>query len=189
MKRYFDRHRYLVGHWMVALLLVLILIMLWAAGRGPDTAGCCGVAEQVSAAPVENPVTSRPIEPVTSLRSGTPPPSPCTAILAEALVGMAPGSSYIPPKAKAGLQKVVECLGDGKYEIGGHTDSSGDPEANMALSKRRAFAVRSALIQYGAKPENLTAAGYGDTDPISDNYTVEGKAKNRRVEIIPQVAQ
>lgn len=67
-------------------------------------------------------------------------------------------------------------------EIQGHTDSSGQAGKNQVLSQERAGAVRSVLItRFGVDPARVTANGYGATQPIADNSTAEGKAKNRRV--------
>lgn len=67
-------------------------------------------------------------------------------------------------------------------EVAGHSDSSGDSSYNMALSQRRAAVVRDFLIFSGAPSEQLVSAGYGETKPIGDNKTEEGRAQNRRVE-------
>lgn len=67
-------------------------------------------------------------------------------------------------------------------EIGGHTDSTGDPAANMVLSHARAEAVRRELVRYGVDPAALVARGYGDTRPIADNDTPNGRFQNRRIE-------
>lgn len=69
-----------------------------------------------------------------------------------------------------------------KVEIGGHTDNTGDPASNLQLSEARANAVRAKLIELGVAADSLTAKGYGDTKPVADNGTEEGKAKNRRME-------
>ncbi|MBL8658919.1 MAG: OmpA family protein, partial [Rhodospirillales bacterium] len=66
-------------------------------------------------------------------------------------------------------------------EIGGHTDSTGDPEKNLALSQARADAVRQALIDHGVAPEMLSAKGYGGTQPIASNDTAQGRERNRRI--------
>ena len=68
-------------------------------------------------------------------------------------------------------------------EIAGHTDSDGDAEYNQDLSDRRANAVRDYLISRGVSGSRLSAAGYGESQPVADNATVEGKAQNRRVEL------
>ncbi len=66
----------------------------------------------------------------------------------------------------------------------GHTDSTGDANYNLGLSKRRAEAVRDYLIETGTRAEKLRVVGRGMQDPIASNDTKEGRAKNRRVEII-----
>ncbi len=68
-------------------------------------------------------------------------------------------------------------------EISGHTDNTGTTEINMKLSQDRADAVRNYLIRKGISAERVTAKGYGDTEPVADNSTDEGKAKNRRTEV------
>ncbi len=65
----------------------------------------------------------------------------------------------------------------------GHADSSGLSSYNEQLSTVRAQSVRSYLILQGVDPENLTAVGYGETDPVADNALPEGRAMNRRVDI------
>jgi OmpA-OmpF porin, OOP family len=68
-------------------------------------------------------------------------------------------------------------------EIAGHTDNTGTSDINKKLSQDRADAVRNYLIKKGIAANRLTAKGYGDTEPIADNTTDEGKAKNRRTEV------
>jgi OOP family OmpA-OmpF porin len=68
-------------------------------------------------------------------------------------------------------------------EVAGHTDADGSDEYNLKLSDRRAKAARDYLIKKGLPATQLTAKGYGETQPIADNKTAEGKAKNRRVEL------
>jgi outer membrane protein OmpA-like peptidoglycan-associated protein len=67
-------------------------------------------------------------------------------------------------------------------EIAGYTDNTGDAALNLALSQKRAEAVREALIKYGADADMLVAKGYGEADPIATNDTPEGRLKNRRIE-------
>ena len=66
-------------------------------------------------------------------------------------------------------------------EISGHTDSTGDPAANLALSQQRADAVRITLINLGVPADVLKAKGYGDTKPVASNDTAEGRFQNRRI--------
>ena len=69
-----------------------------------------------------------------------------------------------------------------RLEIASHTDAEGDAAINMKLSQRRADAVRKYLVQSGVAAEQLEANGYGETQPIADNDTDEGRRANRRVE-------
>lgn len=66
-------------------------------------------------------------------------------------------------------------------EIGGHTDTSGNPAANLTLSQERAEAVRITLIDLGVTGDILSAKGYGDTQPVASNDTAEGRFQNRRI--------
>jgi OOP family OmpA-OmpF porin len=70
-----------------------------------------------------------------------------------------------------------------KVEVGGHTDSTGDDQYNMDLSAKRAQAVVDYLVAHGVSASQLTSKGYGETKPVVDNATKEGRAKNRRVEL------
>ncbi|WP_296892542.1 OmpA family protein [Thiobacillus sp.] len=76
--------------------------------------------------------------------------------------------------------------GNVNIEVAGHTDSRGSDKYNMKLSQRRAEAVRNYLISKGIAADRLTAKGYGESQPIADNATDEGRFKNRRVELIEQ---
>lgn len=68
-------------------------------------------------------------------------------------------------------------------EVAGHTDSDGDAGYNQQLSQRRAEAVRDYLISEGVAAANITAVGYGESEPVASNATPGGKAENRRVEL------
>jgi len=68
-------------------------------------------------------------------------------------------------------------------EIAGHTDNDGNELSNLKLSQDRAESVRNYLIKNGIVPNRISAKGYGQTQPISDNSSAEGKAKNRRTEV------
>lgn len=66
-------------------------------------------------------------------------------------------------------------------KIGGYTDNTGDPAANMSLSQKRAESVREQLVALGVASNRLEAEGYGSQHPVADNSTEEGRAKNRRI--------
>jgi len=69
-----------------------------------------------------------------------------------------------------------------KLRISGYTDSSGDDEKNLELSKKRAMSVMDYLESKGITADRLDANGYGESNPVADNSTVAGRRKNRRVE-------
>jgi outer membrane protein OmpA-like peptidoglycan-associated protein/uncharacterized protein YidB (DUF937 family) len=69
-----------------------------------------------------------------------------------------------------------------RIEIGGHTDNTGDAAANQKLSEARAAAVAKRLVELGVGADMLTSKGYGQTMPVADNSTEEGRAQNRRIE-------
>lgn len=71
-----------------------------------------------------------------------------------------------------------------KVSVEGHTDNVGSAAANLALSDQRAKSVVAALVQRGIEPARMTAAGFGMSKPLADNSTEEGRAKNRRVELV-----
>ena len=73
-------------------------------------------------------------------------------------------------------------VGGARLEVAGHTDSVGDASVNMKLSQRRSDAVRKYLVQSGVSPDKIVARGYGETQPIADNTSDEGRDTNRRIE-------
>ena len=85
-----------------------------------------------------------------------------------------------------GLKNFAQFLKDNPgYQVivYGHTDNSGSKELNETLSQDRANAVVDGLVRYGIDKFRFTAIGKGDSEPIADNDTPEGRAQNRRIEI------
>jgi len=96
------------------------------------------------------------------------------------------GKADLKPSSYTLLQDIVEIMRlkpTMKILIGGHTDSDGDDATNLILSQKRADAVKNYLISKGIDGKRIVAVGYGETKPVADNSTTEGKAKNRRTEI------
>ena len=72
----------------------------------------------------------------------------------------------------------------GAVQVVGHTDSQGDDAANQSLSERRAQQVRASLVAAGLERSRVTAQGMGKRQPVADNASASGRARNRRVEIV-----
>lgn len=125
------------------------------------------------------------LDPVASL----PTPQDCvsgvTAVLAQKKITFPPGSAEIEAAAApvmAALAKALERCGGVSMEIGGHTDAQGSEEGNRTLSQARAEAVLLALQGRQVDVSALKAVGYGESRPLADNGTEEGREANRRIE-------
>jgi OmpA-OmpF porin, OOP family len=110
-----------------------------------------------------------------------------TAVFDEALYGIQfeTGSATITAGSFSILNRVFEVMqrrGGFNFEIGGHTDNVGNSVTNQRLSESRAKAVYNYLVRKGISGNRLTFVGYGDTNPVADNSTTGGRAKNRRVQ-------
>ena len=148
--------------------------ILWTAEKSID--GCEGRETKVVAKPVAAPakevapvVAAAPL--VFSLGSGA---------------SFETGGSTLSDAGKAEIAAMVAQF-EGKTVdsvlIEGYTDSSGDASFNQQLSEKRAEAVNAELVANGANPDKIKTVGHGEDNPIADNSTREGRAKNRRVEI------
>lgn len=101
-------------------------------------------------------------------------------------ITFATGQSSIQPQYRATLDQVADVLrqyNQTYVDVYGHTDSVGSDSFNYGLSERRATAVADYLAMRGVEPARLATRGFGETQPIADNNTEEGRAANRRVEI------
>ncbi|TFW10125.1 OmpA family protein [Oxalobacteraceae bacterium OM1] len=97
------------------------------------------------------------------------------------------GKASIKPESEPLLNEVVGLLKKDKalkLSIEGHTDNVGDKKANLDLSKKRAESVVAYVTKAGIETKRLKADGKGDTAPVADNRTEDGRAKNRRVELV-----
>ena len=99
----------------------------------------------------------------------------------------ASGQAQLVEGGRSSLEEVVDLLQtepDKKIRVEGHTDSRGDADANLLLSEQRAQAVREALISLGVASERVSALGMGEDFPIASNEDEDGRARNRRVDVI-----
>lgn len=99
----------------------------------------------------------------------------------------ASGEAQLVEGGRSSLEEVVDLLQtepDKKIRVEGHTDSSGNSDANLLLSEQRAQAVREALISLGVASERVSALGMGEDFPIASNEDEDGRARNRRVDVI-----
>lgn len=104
-------------------------------------------------------------------------------------VNFATDSAQILPGSQPQIDQVAALLRNDpilQLAVNGHTDNSGNPVHNLELSRKRADSVVAALATTGIDANRLRSDGFGDTRPVADNATAEGKAKNRRVELVRQ---
>jgi len=125
------------------------------------------------------------LDPVASV----PTPEECEMRIAEIQlenkINFEPGSSQIDESGSAIMDEIADILrecGEVRLEIGGHTDSQGREVMNQQLSQARAQAVLNELRQRRVLTASITAKGYGESEPIADNDSEEGREANRRIE-------
>ena len=174
------------------------------AAMCPSWAGPLTCAVEVTGqfdAPVPPPPT--PSQPLTPAGESLLPPAPLAAAVAVLSTSAAPAceramadvvaksriefataradiADSSAPTLDALAQAAKTCTG--VMEVQGHTDSVGEPERNLKLSNARAESVRQALVERGLSRDRLTSRGFGETSPLGDNATPEGRAQNRRIE-------
>ena len=173
-----------------------VIALACAALMAPALSGCKGSAS-VSAG-TQPPATPTPPPPPPPPPAPTPPP-PAEAPKSAAVIKG--DSVQIPGEIEFDTGKATFKVGGGsdavvdqlktfldenpkitKLRIEGHTDNVGSADANLALSGQRALTVKNAAIAKGVKKERLIAVGFGQTKPLADNTTEDGRAKNRRTE-------
>jgi OOP family OmpA-OmpF porin len=94
--------------------------------------------------------------------------------------------SNVKPEAATILDRLVVFMNenkDKKAELSGHTDNVGTEAYNQKLSERRVNAVREYVVKKGVDSSRISGQGFGESKPIAENKTAQGRAKNRRVEI------
>jgi outer membrane protein OmpA-like peptidoglycan-associated protein len=97
------------------------------------------------------------------------------------------GKATIKPESTGEINRITKIMKDDpsiNFEVQGHCDNTGSDKVNDPLSQKRAEAIVAALVANGIDASRLTAVGKGAHEPIADNSTDEGRAKNRRVEFV-----
>jgi len=98
------------------------------------------------------------------------------------------GSDKLKPESMAALETIKQYLADKSYisllRVECHTDNSGDANAGQLLTEKRALAICKKLVEMGVDCRRLIAVGFGNTKPVADNSTQEGRAQNRRVSFL-----
>jgi len=145
------------------------------------TTGCDGALVPVAAAPVAVAPPAPVAPPVV-----TPPPVAASKVTFAADAFFDFDKSVLKPEGRAKLDDLVSKIRDVNLEViiaVGHTDSVGTDAYNQRLSVRRAEAVKAYLVTKGIERNRVYTEGKGEKQPVADNRTADGRAKNRRVEI------
>jgi OmpA-OmpF porin, OOP family len=155
-----------------------------------DTIVSLGFVIPIGARPQAAPAPRPRPEPVAAQPAPepTPPPRVTTETFILEGVNFCFDCDTLSSQAKAVLdgnaRKIIDAASpNALVEVGGHTDAVGSDEYNRDLSQRRAGAVRDYLVEQGVDGKRLSAVGYGESRPVADNDTPEGRARNRRVEL------
>ena len=114
-------------------------------------------------------------------------PAPTLIVYVALNINVDTAKAAIRPDSFPQLDQVAAALKQAPalmLDICGHTDDAGAPASNQALSEARATAVMKYLTEKGTAAGRLAAKGFGQTKPVADNRTEDGRAKNRRVELV-----
>lgn len=163
------------------LLMAVLVVSLTACGGSRPKGELPPPADPPAPAPVAQPAPPPP---------PPPPPAPEPEPPRFTLEGvnfdtdratLKSGARVILDNAAAVIPKYPDI----QFRVGGHTDSQGSEAYNRGLSERRVASVIDYLVAKGVSRDQLVGVGYGESLPIDSNATPEGRARNRRVEIIP----
>ena len=150
----------------------------------------CSMMEEEEPEPA--PRRAEPTPPPAPRPAPPPPaparPDPCSERVQLEGVNFANDSAEVGPNAAKLLDETVTALQrcpNRRVRLNAYTDSNGSDAYNEKLSQRRAESVREYLVSHGVSASRIEARGLGESDPIADNSTPEGRAQNRRVELAP----
>ena len=175
--------------WATVIPLVLLVPAVFGWLRSGGASCCSEGAPSAVVAPVTPPDVAPVATPAPAVAE-TPAPAPepaaapvvdCAKITEGVTVPFATSSATLTDAGKQALDATITCLNNGQYEVGGHTDSDGSASGNQRLSEARARAAVAYLVTKGVAEDRLRAKGFGETTPVADNTTADGKARNRRI--------
>lgn len=187
--------------WLIALLLAIVLLLAWFFGYWKPNDCCQGntaapLAMAPAVVPPPPPMAATPAAPAETAKPAPKGEEQAPVAKAPALGACAPeqlkpvsfplGSTTLGPRAKQQLLRLAKCLkasGD-KIEVAGHTDNTGNAALNQDISTLRAQRVARFLVRAGLGQEQVTAKGYGQSQPVADNSTPAGRLQNRRIEFV-----
>jgi len=148
--------------------------------------GLCALLREEPPPPPPKPAAAPPPPPKPA--PAPPPPDPCKGRIVLRGVTFAFDSAEITGASMATLDVAADTLRECpnvRTEVDGYTDSIGSEAYNQGLSQRRAESVKSYLTSHDISADRLEARGFGESNPVADNGTEDGRAMNRRVELKP----
>src|SRR2546426_1711117 len=171
------------------------LVNAYEKGRTEEETGAAAGAGAVGGAVIGtllghlicDPVEEAPPPPIAQAPPPPPPPAKGTKIATVGSANFDFDRATIKPSGRDVLDGAVKTLRDNPslhVVVEGHTDSVGSDAYNRKLSERRAKAVRDYLVRQDIESSRITTHGYGKSRPVASNDTAEGRAENRRAEII-----
>ncbi len=178
------------GHWSMQKLVRIVSEDEYEAWKATQTAHYMQLIRGTEDDPYtdkwfESEITERKENFNTKLESAIGSEEATDKVLQFEYVSFETGSADLTPTSKYELDFLVDALNkysNMRIELAGHTDNTGNADANMTLSQNRANVVLNYLVSQGIDESRLTANGYGDTRPVSSNDTEEGREDNRRTE-------
>lgn len=164
-------------------------LICYAQDGDDDSDGVFDRRDHCPDTPANTPVDNRgcPVPQYPATVKAPEPQAPQSEVITLRGVLFAYNSSQLTPTAESQLLELMAKLKNTdvtSIKVIGHTDSKGSDAYNQKLSERRASSVAAFLMSQGLAPDKLTSQGMGESQPVADNATEEGRAQNRRVELV-----